>query len=57
MALWTFEQNVGVGDWAGYPLDCYDYQNTFGTKNGKVKSVKDISQKDLVVVVNAVESI
>ena len=46
-----------LGDQAGYPLDCYDYQNTFGTKNGKVKSVKDISQKDLVLVINAVESI
>ena len=33
MALWTFEQNVGVGDWTGYPLDCYDYLSTCGAKN------------------------
>ena len=30
-------QNVGVDGWSGwtgYPLDCYDYQSTFGANNG-----------------------
>ena len=29
--MWT-----GVGEWMdGYPLDCYDYQSTFGANNSE----------------------
>ena len=55
MALWGLREKScleWMGDWTGCPL-----MTTRTPSVLKVKSVKDISKKDLVLVVNAVESI
>ena len=51
MALWGFRAKCRSG-WSGvdgYPLDCYDYQSTYGAKNHddiiKLKSA-DVDQSD-----------
>ena len=41
-ALWASEQKVevdGWSGWSGYPLNCCDYQSTFGAFNDKNDSV------------------
>ena len=50
MAIWGFGAKYltgWMGEWSGYPLDCYDYQSTCGAKTKKKEEASDAKMQVL----------